>query len=413
MMQEAIGEKQPPLSGLLVLDLTRVLAGPYCTMLLADLGARVIKIELPDTGDDARQIGPFVDDGKGVQASAYFFSVNRNKESLALDLKNPDDRKAFEALLEVADVLVENFTPGVLTRLGYSWEELQQRNPSLILASISGFGQTGPYASLPAYDMVVQAMGGMLSLTGEEGGAPTRVGVSIGDLSAGLFGALGVQAALIDRHRTGRGRHVDVSMLDCQVALLENALARFQIEGVAPGPIGSRHASITPFGLFKAQDGFIVIAAGNDAMFARLCRVLDLADLPLAPRFSTNALRCTNQAELKLLMENALASQPCRAWLTKLEQAGVPCGPMNDVAAVFADPQIEAREMLVEMAMSGGRTIRVAGNPVRFSGAPAPAHRPAPALDEHRAALWREFSLPGKSDCLETTHHLADSEEMK
>ncbi len=406
-------ETPSPLSGLLVLDLTRVLAGPYCTMLLADLGARVIKIELPDTGDDARQIGPFVDDGKGSRTSAYFFSVNRNKESLALDLKNLNDRKAFEALLDVADVLVENFTPGVLARLGYSWEEIQQRNPRLILASISGFGQTGPYASLPAYDMVVQAMGGVLSLTGEEGGAPTRVGVSIGDLSAGLFGALGVQTALIERHRTGRGRHVDVSMLDCQVALLENALARLQVDGTTPGPIGSRHASITPFGLFKASDGFLVIAAGNDAMFARLCRVLDLINLPDDPRFTTNALRCANQAALKFVLENALAGQPCQAWLTKLKQAGVPCGPMNDVAAVLIDPQVEARQMLVEMTMPGGRLIRVAGNPVRFSGDPPPAHRPAPKLDENRVALWQEFSLPGMPDRVAPTPHPSELKEMK
>lgn len=393
-------EKTPPLSGLLVLDLTRVLAGPYCTMLLADLGARVIKIELPETGDDARQIAPFVDDGQGGRTSAYFFSVNRNKESLALDLKSPEDRRAFEALLDVADVLVENFTPGVLARLGYGWEPLQQRNPRLILASISGFGQTGPYAPLPAYDMVVQAMGGVLSLTGEEGGAPTRVGVSIGDLSAGLFGALGVQAALIERHRTGQGRHVDVAMLDCQVALLENALARLQVDGTTPGPIGSRHPSITPFGLFKARDGFLVIAVGNDAMFARLCQVLDLASLERDPRFATNALRCANQATLKLVLEDALARQTCGAWLASLAQLGVPCGPMNDVAAVLADPQVEARHMLVEMAMPGGRSIRVAGNPVRFSGEPPPAHRPAPTLDEHRAALWQEFSLPGEPDCV-------------
>lgn len=409
MMQE----KMPPLSGLLVLDLTRVLAGPYCTMLLADLGARVIKIELPDTGDDARQIGPFVDDGKGGRTSAYFFSVNRNKESLALDLKNSDERRAFEALLDVADVLVENFTPGVLARLGYGWEQLQRRNPRLILASISGFGQTGPYAPLPAYDMVVQAMGGVLSLTGDEGGVPTRVGVSIGDLSAGLFGALGVQTALIERHRTGQGRHVDVAMLDCQVALLENALARLQVDGTTPGPIGSRHASITPFGLFKASDGFLVIAAGNDAMFARLCRALDVAHLASDPRFDTNALRCTNQAALKLALEDALASQTCRVWLATLEQAGVPCGPMNDVAAVLADPQVEARQMLVEMTMPGGRLIRVAGNPVRFSGEPPPSHRPAPILDENRVALWREFSLPGKPDRVTPAPNPSESKEMK
>lgn len=408
-----MGDKPQPLSGLIVLDLTRVLAGPYCTMLLADLGARVIKIELPYTGDDARQIGPFVDDGEGGQSSAYFFSVNRNKESLALDLKNQDDRKAFEALLLCADVLVENFTPGVLARLGYSWKELQLLNPRLILASISGFGQTGPYAHLPAYDMVVQAMGGVLSLTGEEGAAPTRVGVSIGDLSAGLFGALGVQTALIERHRTGQGRHVDVSMLDCQVALLENALARLQIEGSTPGPIGSRHASITPFGLFKAKDGFIVIAAGNDAMFGRLCRVMNLTDVARDPRFVSNALRCANQAALKSTLENALASLPCRVLLETLEQAGVPCGPMNDVAAVLADPQVEARQMLVDMTMPGGRSIRVAGNPVRFSGDSPPAHRPAPKLDENRVALWDEFSLPGNPNRAAFTPNLNDLEEMK
>ena len=394
MMQE----KTRPLSGLLVLDLTRVLAGPYCTMILADLGARVIKIELPDSGDDARQIGPFVDDCEGGRTSAYFFSVNRNKESIALDLKNPHDRKAFESLLEVADVLVENFTPGVLARLGFGWEQLQQLNPRLILASISGFGQTGPYASLPAYDMVVQAMGGVLSLTGEEGGTPTRVGVSIGDLSAGLFGALGVQAALIERHRTGHGRHVDVAMLDCQVALLENALARLQVDKTTPGPIGSRHASITPFGLFKARDGFLVIAAGNDAMFSRLCRVLDLEGLDRDDRFINNAQRCSNQGALKIILEAKLASQAALAWLSTLEKAGVPCGPMNDVAAVLADPQVEARQMLVEMKMPGGRSIRVAGNPVRFSGDSSPAHRPAPTLDEHRSAIWQEFSLPGTPD---------------
>lgn len=394
MMQE----KTRPLSGLLVLDLTRVLAGPYCTMILADLGARVIKIELPDLGDEARQIGPFVDDCEGGRTSAYFFSVNRNKESIALDLKNPHDRKAFESLLGVADVLVENFTPGVLARLGFGWEQLQQLNPRLILASISGFGQTGPYASLPAYDMVVQAMGGVLSLTGEEGGTPTRVGVSIGDLSAGLFGALGVQAALIERHRTGHGRHVDVAMLDCQVALLENALARLQVDKTTPGPIGSRHASITPFGLFKARDGFLVIAAGNDAMFSRLCRVLDLEGLDRDDRFINNAQRCSNQGALKIILEAKLASQAALAWLSTLERAGVPCGPMNDVAAVLADPQVEARQMLIEMNMPGGRSIRVAGNPVRFSGDCSPTHRPAPTLDEHRSAIWQEFSLPGTPD---------------
>jgi len=217
-----------PLSGLVVIDLTRVLAGPYCTMVLADLGARVIKVEMPERGDDARDIGPFVKDGEDT-VSAYFFSINRNKESIALDLRRTEDCAVFDRLLDGADILVENFTPGTLAKLGYAWERLHRDHPSLVLASISGFGQTGPYRDLPAYDMVVQAMGGMLSLTGHEGGVPTRVGVSIGDLAAGMFGAIGIQAALIERTSTGLGKHVDVAMLDSQVALLENALARLHV----------------------------------------------------------------------------------------------------------------------------------------------------------------------------------------
>ena len=242
-----------PLAGIVVIDLTRVLAGPYCTMVLADLGARVIKVEMPETGDDLRGTGPFVPGPDGGKTSAYFFSVNRNKELIALDLKAPADRAIFEQLVGAADVLVENFRPGAMQKLGYDWDSLHARWPALILASISGFGQNGPYSGLPAYDMVVQAMGGVMSLTGLEGDdQPIRVGVAIGDLSAGMFGTIGVLSALLERARTDRGKHVDVAMLDCQVAMLENALARYQVDGRVPGPIGSRHPSITPFAAFRA-----------------------------------------------------------------------------------------------------------------------------------------------------------------
>ena len=383
-----------PLAGLVIVDLTRVLAGPYCTMLLADLGARVIKVELPTGGDDARLIGPFIDNGDGTRTSAYFFSVNRNKESIALDLKSPADQVILDRLIASADVLVENFTPGTMERLGYGWAVLHQRHPALVMASVSGFGQTGPYRELPAYDMVVQAMGGVLSLTGEEGGPPTRVGVSIGDLAAGMFATMGVQAAVIERQRTGLGKHVDVAMLDAQVALLENALARYQLEAKMPGPIGSRHPSITPFGLFKAQDGYLVLAAGNDRMFAALCDALAIpAAVKDDQRFKSNALRCENHAALKLLIEEALAPRAVADWLAHLKQHGIPTGPMNDVAAVMRDPQVLARGSLLTMALPSGDPFMAAAHPVRFAGeSPAPA-QPAPRLDEHRSALLRELGL--------------------
>jgi len=383
-----------PLAGLVIVDLTRVLAGPYCTMLLADLGARVIKVELPNTGDDARHIGPFADNGDGTQTSAYFFSVNRNKESIALDLKSPDDQVILNRLLESADVLVENFTPGTMDRFGYGWTMLHQRYPALILASVSGFGQTGPYRELPAYDMVVQAMGGVLSLTGEEGGPPTRVGVSIGDIAAGMFAAMGVQAAVIERQRTNLGKHVDVAMLDAQVALLENALARYQLDNKVPGPIGSRHPSITPFGLFKARDNYLVLAAGNNPMFAALCDALALpAAVKDDPRFQSNALRCEHHAALKVLIEAALAPRSVAEWLAHLKPLGIPTGPMNDVAAVMRDPQVLARGSLLTLALPNGAPFLAAANPVRFTGEPPAPAQPAPRLDEHRSALLRELGL--------------------
>jgi CoA:oxalate CoA-transferase len=376
-----------PLSGITVLDLTRVLAGPYCTMIMADLGARVIKVEVPDTGDDARHFGPFVN-GK----SAYFMSLNRGKESIALDLKTADDRAIFDRLLARADVLVENFRPGTMEKLGYGWDVVHARHPALIYAAASGFGHTGPNSERPAYDMVVQAMGGIMSLTGHPGGPPTRVGTSIGDITAGLFATIGIAAALVDRTRTKRGMKVDVAMLDCQVAILENAIARYTATGEVPGPLGARHPSITPFDAFATADGYIIIAAGNNVLFAKLCNALGLDDLPANPLFADNDLRSTNHVALKHELETALKARTTGEWLAALEAAGVPCGPINTVDQVLADPQVLARNMLVSVDDPAAGSVRMAGNPIKLSAfADPPVRPPAPDLDADRAAVVGEF----------------------
>ncbi len=380
-----------PLSGVLVVDLTRVLAGPYCTMVLADLGARVIKVEAPGRGDDARRIGPFVE-GR----SAYFMSLNRGKESIALDLKDVSDRNVFERLLARADVLVENFRPGALARLGFGWDALHARFPRLILASTSGFGQTGPYASRPAYDIIVQAMGGIMSLTGHPGAPPTRVGTSIGDIAAGLFTVIGVQSALYERERSRAGMHVDVSMLDAQVAILENAIARLAATGRAPTPLGSRHPSIAPFQALATRDGHVVVAAGNDELFARLCEALERPELARDARFASNGLRTRHVEALAAELERALAARSAADWLARLEAAGVPCGPLNDLAQVVTDPQVTARHMVVSAEDPVAGPVRMAGNPVKLSAYADPPQRPrAPELDEDRERILAELAGNG------------------
>ncbi len=365
-----------PLSDITIIDLTRLLAGPYATMVLADLGARVVKVEHPDRGDDARQVGPFLG-----ERSVYFESLNRGKESRPLRLDDPDHRREFEAMLDEADVLVENFRPGVMDRMGYGWDALHARWPRLVYAAVSGFGQTGPYAGRPAYDLVVQAMGGVMSLTGRPGGPPSRVGTSVGDITAGLFAAVGILSALHDRARTGAGQMVDIAMLDCQVAILENAIARYAATGEVPAPLGARHPSITPFDAFAADDGPLVIAAGNDALFAALCRALDRDDLPEDPRFADNRRRTENAAALKTEIEGVLSGRTAADWLERLEKAGVPCGPINDIAAVVGDPGVRARNMIVSVGLPDGSTVETAGNPVKLSGHEDPPTRPpAPGL---------------------------------
>jgi CoA:oxalate CoA-transferase len=375
----------PPLAGIIIIDLTRVLAGPFCTMLLLDLGARVIKVERPERGDDSRHIGPFVGD-----RSAYFLSLNRGKESIALDLRDEGDFVILERLIGRADVLVENFRPGAMERLGLGWESLHARFPRLIYAATSGFGQNGPYATRAAYDMVVQAMGGIMSITGQPGAAPTRVGTSIGDLAAGLFTALGVVSALHGRAESGVGTFVDVSMLDCQVALLENAIARFAATGRAPGPLGSRHPSIAPFQAFRSADGHVVISAGNDALFAALTEVLERPDLLGDPRFANNQARNEHVDALQDAIESATTQRSTEAWLERLHEAGVPCGPIQDVDQVLRDPQVVARNMVVHVEDPELGAFPVAGNPIKLSGvADPPTRSPPPDLDADRERVLR------------------------
>jgi CoA:oxalate CoA-transferase len=374
---------QGPLAGFLILDLTRVLAGPYCTMILADLGATVIKVEQPGTGDDSRQFLLFVD-GK----SAYFARANRGKKSIALDLKSPDDRQVFEKLAARADVLVENFRPGVMEKLGYDWPFLERLNPGLVFASISGFGQTGPYRSRPAFDLIVQAMSGMMSMTGFPGLPPARAGTSIGDVAAGVFCAIGVQSALLQRVRTGHGTRVDISMLDCQIALLENAIAQLDSAGASPGPMGAAHPGSAPFDAFRATDGFLVITAGTEDLFRRFCALLGIPELPESERFRDRKSRVANAAELKRLIEDRLAQDTVAGWLARLDTAGIPAGPVYDVSEMLADSHVVARGAVARI--EDDRTLRFPVTPIALSAYPYPAVLPhVPELNEHREEILK------------------------
>lgn len=373
------GRGAGPLADLTVVDLTRVLAGPYATSVLANLGAQVVKVEQPPDGDDARGYGPFIGGGSG-----YYESLNHRKRSVMIDLRDRKGRADFEELLDGADVLVENYRPGVMERLGYGWEDLREEHPRLIYAAVSGFGHTGPYASRPAYDLIVQAMSGLMGLTGHPGGPPTRVGTSIGDITAGLFAVIGILVALEDRRRTGQGQKVDISMLDCAVAVLENAVVRQSASVVSgdgeapPGPLGARHPSITPFAAYRAADRWLVIAAGNDQLFRSLCETLGREDLADDPRYADNRERTRRALELGEEIESALAADEAAAWLSKLEAAGVPCAPINTMAEVMADPGVRARNMITPLRLPDGTELEAAGNPVKLSAHPDPALHPPP-----------------------------------
>ena len=376
-----------PLKNILVLDLTRVLVGPYCTMILSDLGARVIKIEAPEVGDDSRKFGPFVKDN-----SAYFMSLNRGKESIALNLKDTDDKKIFLNILKKADVLVENFKPGTLDKWGFGWKDICKKFPKLIYASASGFGQTGPLKELPAYDMVVQGMGGLMSVTGQPNSEPTRVGTSIGDITAALFTSIGINSALFNREKTGKGMFIDVSMLDCQIAILENAIARYLSKKEIPQPMGSRHPSIAPFEAFKTKDSYIIIAAGNDKLFEKLCHSLDMKEEVKNEKFKTNALRCQNMDDLKSKMEDKLKFYNTKEWTKKLEKDKIPCGPIFNIKDAVENPQIKARNMIVDTYHEAVGNFKTAGNPIKMSSYEDSLKRGnVPNLDGDREKIIKEF----------------------
>jgi CoA:oxalate CoA-transferase len=351
-------------------------------MTLADMGAEVIKIERPGTGDDSRAFGPH-QNGE----SAYFMSINRGKKSLTLDLKSEKGREIFLKLVKEADILVENFKPGVMKKLGFDYESLTKINPRLIYCASSGFGQTGPYSSRPAYDLIIQGMGGLMSITGPDSATPTKVGSSIADIFAGVFSAIGILGALHNRDKTGKGQMVDVAMLDCMVAILENAVARYTTTNQNPVPIGNRHPSIAPFTSVRTSDGFINVACGNDLLWHKFCEVIERPELAKDERYTSNADRCNHMDELIPVLNDTLSENTTSFWLEKLEKAHVPAGPINKIGEVLNDPQVIARNMLVELMHPVAGKVHVPGTPIKFSETNSEIVAPAPVLGEHNEEI--------------------------
>jgi formyl-CoA transferase/CoA:oxalate CoA-transferase len=382
-----------PLDDLLVFDLSRVLSGPYCSMYLGDFGARVVKLEHPKGGDDTRGFGPPFLGGE----STYFMSINRNKESIAVDLKDPRGRQLAADLAARADVLLENFRPGTLDKLGLDYPTLRERNPRLIYCSVSGYGHSGrpEWVEKPGYDLVVQGMGGAASLTGEPDGPPLKFGLSIADLAAGLYAFSGILLALHARHRTGRGQHVDISMLDGQISLLTFQAGSFFATGNIPSRRGNRHPSIVPYETFRASDGWVNIACGNDSLFRALCSAVpELAALADDPRFRNNAERVAHREALTAILDPLVASRPVAHWVELCERAGIPTGPILDVGQALSHPQVAAREMVVPLAHPTAGEVRVTGVPVRLSETPGSVRQPAPLLGQHtRPALKNLLGL--------------------
>ena len=371
------------LSGITVLDLTRVMSGPYCTLMLADMGARVIKIEHPRRGDDTRAWGPPFVAGESV----YFLSVNRNKESLTVDFKDPDGRRILDALVARADVLVENFQPGTLKRLGLDYESLAPRVPRLVYASISGYGHTGPLKNLPGYDAVAQAEGGLMSITGDPDGPPYRLGLPIADLAAGLFAAQGVLLALLARASTNRGRHVDISMFDSVAGLLTYQAANYLATGHNPPRMGNAHASIVPYGTFDTRDGQLMLAVGNDDQWQRFCGVAGMPELANDVRFATNPQRVANRELLWPIVAQVLSARDRDDWTERLRAVAVPCGPVRTIGEMMADAQLEARGMLGSVHHPTAGNVRLLANPVKLSNTPALPDTPAPLLGQHTEAI--------------------------
>ena len=376
------------LDGNIVLDLTHVLAGPFAGVILSDLGAQVIKIEQPGIGDRSRASGPFVGD-----ESSYFMSVNRGKLGLGIDLSLPNGKALFLKLVSKADVVLENFAPGTMDRLGLGYETLKQYNARLIYAAISGFGQNGPYAGKSAMDIVVQGMGGIMSITGEPGGPPIRPGVSQGDITAGLYTVIGILAALNERNQSGLGQFVDIAMLDCQVAILENAFARYFATGEVPQPLGTRHPVTAPFQAFKTKDGYITVALieGRKERWPLMCVAMDRLDLIDDPRFNTGWLRSQNYKELEPMLTKAMLKKTCQEWLDELEALGIPCGPVNTIDKVSQDPQVIHRNMIKDTQHPRLGMVKMLGTPIKLSRTPTGSINPAPELGEHTRMILKEL----------------------
>ena len=383
------------LEGIKVVDLTHVLAGPFCTMILADLGAEVIKIE-PPRGDDSRYFGPFVsqEDNPRNRQSAYFISVNRNKKSVCLDLKTEEGKLVLEDLLCSADVVVENFRPTTMSRLGFPWRRIQQLNKRIVYCSICGFGHDAlpAFGGKPAYDLVAQAYSGLMSITGPRDGAPVRVGTSVGDIVAGHQGAIGILAALLHRHGSDEGQYIDISMVDGLVYILENAVVRYTVSGELPGPIGTAHPSITPFQAFETADReWIVIPIGNDLLWRKLCAVIDRPDLAAEKSYASNESRSRNRSTLIPILEGEIGKKSRSEWLAQLEKAGLPNSPINSVADVVSDSNIRYRGMVVDIEQPGLGPLSIVGSPFRMSATPASIRTPAPRIGEHNEEVMKDL----------------------
>ena len=374
-----------PLQGIRVIDFTWVLSGPYCTMLLGDMGAEVIKIERPGTGDTARAVGPFID---GV--GSYFLSINRGKKSVVVDGKSQEGKRLLLDLIKKGDVLVENFRPGAIEKMGFGYEEVKKHNPAIIYVSISGFGQTGPYKERPAYDMVVQGMGGAISITGEPNRPPVRVGFSIGDIGAGLFAAVAILAALHERSASGQGQRIDISMMDCMMAMVENACARYFATGEIAKPMGARHPVMTPLQVFPSQDGYVILGLATDEQWQRFCRHIGRQDLAEDGRFQTNTLRTENHAALESILTEIVKTKTTDQWVHDMEENGFVGGPINTIDRLVRDPQIVTRGMVAEAEHKRLGRLKVVGSPLNLSRTPVEIHTASPDLGEHTEEVMKQ-----------------------
>ena len=386
-----------PLTGIRVLDLTRVLAGPWCTQNLADLGAEVIKIERPGAGDDTRGWGPpYIKDqaGNDTTEAAYYASANRNKQSVALDIATERGAELVRQLAKDSDILVENFKVGGLRKYGLDYDSLKEINPALIYCSITGFGQTGPYASRPGYDFMIQGIGGLMSITGERddlpGGGPQKAGVAVADLMTGMYSTVGILAALHERTRSGLGQYIDMALLDCQVAMLANQNLNYMTSGVAPKRAGNAHQNLVPYQVFACADGHLIVAVGNDSQFKAYCQVIGRPGLSDDIRFKTNSNRVINREVLVPMLVDAMRTQERNYWLDALEKVGVPAGPINTIDQVYQDPQVQAREMMLDLPHAAAGHAPVGASPLRLSGSPVAYRHAAPLLGEHTEVVLRE-----------------------